>query len=203
MEWSTSMPTNLFVPTKAELMDFIAHSNRIEGVPDEPGHPLFDDHLRIATRVIGNVTGTSGRKVGGPPSPQSIHRELLRSEPQKFPGEYRQGKVYVGGRECMEAVLIRLELPGLLGEAYRSIHWVGRKKPQPTEEKLWGFHHAFEHIHPFWDGNGRTGRLWMNGLRLACGYEWYTVKFEDRFDYYDSIRDWPPNDTDYEELFKN
>ena len=35
-------------PTKEELKLFVAHSNRIEGEPDEPGRPLFDDHLSAA-----------------------------------------------------------------------------------------------------------------------------------------------------------
>ena len=40
------------------------------------------------------------------------------------------------------------------------------------------------------DGNGRTGRLWLNSLRLACGYPWLTVQAAEREAYYESIREW-------------
>lgn len=55
---------------------------------------------------------------------------------------------------------------------------------------LWDLHHEFEHIHPFFDGNGRTGRLWLNALRLAAGLPWLTVWAADRQRYYAAIRAW-------------
>ena len=61
---------------------------------------------------------------------------------------------------------------------------------QPSEQELWDLHHEFEHIHPFIDGNGRTGRLWLNALRLRCGYPWLTVRFAERHSYYDAIQQW-------------
>ena len=40
------------------------------------------------------------------------------------------------------------------------------------------------------DGNGRTGRLWLNNLRLACGYPWLIVQAAERKAYYEAIREW-------------
>ncbi len=46
------------------------------------------------------------------------------------------------------------------------------------------FHIRFEAIHPFIDGNGRTGRLLANLILMRSGYLPVSVKYEDRADYY-------------------
>lgn len=48
-----------------------------------------------------------------------------------------------------------------MGTLYRQLHIV---------EKVALFHLRFEGIHPFTDGNGRTGRLLMNLQLIKAGY---------------------------------
>jgi Fic family protein len=47
------------------------------------------------------------------------------------------------------------------------------------------FHLRFEGVHPFIDGNGRTGRLLLNFWLMKHGYPAINVKFTDRKRYYD------------------
>ena len=54
-------------------------------------------------------------------------------------------------------------------------------------ERIARFHLEFEGIHPFIDGNGRTGRLVMNLDLIRCGYPPINVKFADRTKYYDAF----------------
>lgn len=49
------------------------------------------------------------------------------------------------------------------------------------------FHLRFEGIHPFIDGNGRTGRIILNLELIKAGYLPINIKFADRRKYYDSF----------------
>ena len=49
------------------------------------------------------------------------------------------------------------------------------------------FHHKFENIHPFSDGNGRTGRVLMNYILPSFGYPPFVISRRFRKEYLDSM----------------
>ena len=62
-----------------------------------------------------------------------------------------------------------------------------RKIGMTTVERIARFHLEFEGIHPFIDGNGRTGRLILNLELIRNGFPPINVKFTDRKRYYDAF----------------
>ena len=172
-------------PDEAILRDYVEQSNLIEGITAEPGEPLFDDHYEAARLVVVRASDGSGRHRY---SPRDLHRLIMASEPDATPGRYRTVNVSVGGELKMHRARVYDAMVDLLADVRRAM----RRLPgtRPTEGLLWEFHHEFQHIHPFHDGNGRTGRLWLNSLRLACGYGWLTVQAAEREAYYESILEW-------------
>lgn len=52
------------------------------------------------------------------------------------------------------------------------------------------FHAKFENIHPFADGNGRTGRLAMNYLLVMLDHPPIIIHEEDRLGYYNALEAW-------------
>ena len=48
----------------------------------------------------------------------------------------------------------------------------------------------FENIHPFMDGNGRTGRQLLNFMLLKHGYRPVAIKYDAKRDYARSLEAW-------------
>lgn len=113
---------------------------------------------------------------------KAIHSLVLMNRPEDK-GVYRRIPVTIAGAytEPVQPFLIEPKLTELLAENE------DRKKTMHPIERIARFHLEFEGIHPFIDGNGRTGRLILNLELIRNGYPAINVKFTDRKRYYDAF----------------
>lgn len=96
----------------------------------------------------------------------TLHRLVMKGIDDEHTGRFRNGPVYIRGANIIPPPAA--EVVGLLGE------WLSwqRGAGQPFEPVVRAAisHHDFEVVHPFFDGNGRTGRLLMNLMLMREGY---------------------------------
>ena len=113
---------------------------------------------------------------------RNIHALVLMDRPEDK-GVYRRIPVTIAGAftQPVQPYLVEPKIAELL---LANEEW---KKTMLPVERIARFHLEFEGIHPFVDGNGRTGRLIMNLELIRNGYPAINVKFADRKRYYDAF----------------
>ena len=113
---------------------------------------------------------------------KNIHALVLMNRPEDK-GQYRRIPVRIMGAytEPVQPYMIEPMMNELISKNE------ARKSEMTTVERIARFHLEFEGIHPFIDGNGRTGRLLLNLELIRDGFPPINVKFTDRKRYYDAF----------------
>jgi len=115
----------------------------------------------------------------------SIHSLVLTDRPEDR-GRWRRMPVRIMGASVEPPQPYLIE--PMVGELLNDYSMVMTRLH--TVERVSLFHLRFESIHPFVDGNGRTGRLLLNMQLMQAGYPPINVKFADRKRYYDAFEDY-------------
>lgn len=113
---------------------------------------------------------------------KEIHSLVLMNDRQNR-GVYRSVPVTILGalHTPPQPYLVPVQMEQLLAD-YESM-----KNRLHIVEALAEFHLRFEGVHPFIDGNGRTGRLILNLELIKAGLLPVNIKFADRRRYYDAF----------------
>lgn len=112
---------------------------------------------------------------------KQLHSLVLADKPEDR-GIYRRVAVRIMGAKHATAnpLSIQTKIKELIDE-------FNADKETNIIRKLALFHIKFEAIHPFIDGNGRTGRLLVNFELMKNGYPPIDIKYSDRKAYYDAF----------------
>jgi prophage maintenance system killer protein len=151
----------------AFMADFIYNSNRIEGskMPRESVEREvrggFEKNDEVGN-TIKAVTFTNNKFRFSVRGIEKLHDILLAHEPSHR--GFRKDRVVVGKSEVADWKGVKPRLLELL-------EWIEKsKRAWYPPELAFAFYYKFERIHPFSDGNGRTGRLIMNKILKDQGY---------------------------------
>lgn len=127
-----------------------------------------------------------------------VHGVLMRGvrggEPQNTPGEFRKSQNWIGGASPATARFVPPP-PSEVGRCFSDLeHFLHDESHFPPLIKIGLAHAQFETIHPFLDGNGRTGRLlitfWLMEKRILTKPLLYPSLFlkEHRDSYIDGLQ---------------
>ena len=135
------------------------------------GHKEAFDFVR---ELVSNNVPISERII------KQIHY-LVLADKKEDRGVYRRVPVRIMGahHEPVQPYLIAQKMEQLLESFNQS--------EENIVTRLARFHIEFEAIHPFIDGNGRTGRLLINLELMKAGYPPIDIKFTDRIAYYNAF----------------
>ena len=113
-----------------------------------------------------------------------LHKMLISNIRDDIAGRFRKDNEYVRVGDHIapnpKEVVDRLEK--MLTEYNAASH-------KNIIKHIAGLHLAFEHAHPFVDGNGRIGRIINNYLLIREGFVPINIKFIDRKKYYEAFRE--------------
>lgn len=135
------------------------------------GHKEAFDYVR---QLVRNNVPLSEKVI------KDIHY-LVLADKKDDRGVYRRVPVRIMGaaHDPVQPYLIEPRMEQLLHEYGMS--------DEDIVTKLARFHLEFESIHPFIDGNGRTGRLLVNLELMKAGYPPIDIKFTDCLRYYEAF----------------
>ena len=115
---------------------------------------------------------------------KKIYYNLTYNILENDAGRFRRIQVYMGGSKHVptRASAVSKELSLLM-------RWVKNHENLHQIELAAYVHHFFIAIHPFLDGNGRTGRLLLNFMLMKSGFPPICIKKEERIKYTDYLEE--------------
>lgn len=164
----------------SEYMEVVGYAAAAEWVYQQARRPSDDlGHAEVITltevRQVHRLAMTGVWEVA--PHPDAGNKE--------GPGSFREHEIhpFPGGMEPVSWPLVPVEIGS----------WVDRANDLEARtplfcEELAEVHCRFEQIHPFIDGNGRTGRLLLNLILVRLGYPPVVVSKRDRSQYLRALR---------------
>jgi len=160
-----------------DVIDFLRESNNIEDVWDDDSlaQALFSWNFLMMENTITASTILKAHKI------LMLHKNLRPDQR----GYFRKEPVYIGGHEAKPWFVVPELIEQWCAQVNTMIEtWRPSKNQAEIADEIEQQHIKFEAIHPFIDGNGRTGRLLLNWARVKCELPILIIKEAEKSEYY-------------------
>lgn len=151
--------------TLFEAFEMLDHFEAFEYVIQNAQHPLDEALLKEINKRV------------------TLHTISYRS-PEAIPGEYTTTDMVAGDTVFGDHEQLIAKVPKLLESTEKAIASAA-VHPMILAARFHGF---YEYLHPFRDGNGRTGRLVSNYILLRSGHPLLIIPSEARQEYISALR---------------
>jgi Fic family protein len=177
-------------PTTERLGGFaFLHRLKEQGLAMVPvGHSLLEctemaDHFRAFRYVTTHLDAAFDEKLLCETNRLVTENTLAYRAPGAVAGAYTTEDMAAGDTVFGDHETLVARVPALMSSTAeameRGVH------PMIVAARFHGF---FEYLHPFRDGNGRTGRLLSNWILLHAGHPLLIIDIKDRADYINALR---------------
>lgn len=151
--------------TLLEAFEMLDHFEAFEYMVQNLQHPLDETLLKEINRRVTSHT-------------------LAYRAPDATPGEYTTTDMAAGDTVFGDHEELIARVPRLLESTEQTIVSAATH-PMVVAARFHGF---YEYLHPFRDGNGRTGRLVSNYILLRMGHPLLIIPSESRQEYISALR---------------
>ena len=103
--------------------------------------------------------------------------------PEAIAGEYTTEDMAAGDTVFGDHEKLIARVPNLMASTQKALD--DGQHPMIVAAKWHGY---YEYLHPFRDGNGRTGRLLSNFILLRAGHPLLIIRLEDRSEYISALK---------------
>lgn len=157
------------VPAKVDdIIETVNHFRLFDYVIETMDEELTEDYIKHLHYILKNATFSS----------ESM--EAVIGDYKKYPNEVSD---------------IETALPSDVGTKMKKLLHSYNEKNIVSFEDIVGFHADFEKIHPFYDGNGRVGRILILKECLKNDIIPFYIDDKYKFEYYRGLKEWQ-NDGD-------
>ena len=151
--------------TLLEAFEMLDHFKAFEYMADNTQHKLDELFLKEINRLV------------------TLHTLTYRS-PDAVPGQYTTTDMAAGDTVFGDHEQLVARVPQLLDSTEQAIA-AATVHPVVLAARFHGF---YEYLHPFRDGNGRTGRLVSNYILLRMGHPLVVIPSSCRQEYISALR---------------
>lgn len=152
------------------------------------GHSLLEcaemaDHFRAFDYVVNHLDQPFDETLLKETNRLLTEHTLAYRASGAVAGEYTTEDMVAGDTVFGDHEQLIARVPALMESTRRAL--ADGQHPLVVAARWHGF---FEYLHPFRDGNGRTGRLLSNFILLRAGHPLLIITLDDRADYIQALR---------------